>query len=285
MKAKIIEYQGHCAYQPHEFKQDSLNTTIPATGSKDVVRKSFQVLHTINEGIYRVNISEKTLTNNISSKQRHLASTSPTDQNYQSSSASSIGNLQIPKMAGLGVQQYKSEATILSYNNGSNILATAIPPPQQLETQSITGLNGTGGTANESKLKSMSSSSPIRKLPENVAPIPDNFEKLLDKSKSEADRQPIKADNSDLEDKSKKLDKSLNSFQIMDNEKYPNGGQQHNIEQVISINAREGTNEGDRPILDTNNLHNEVAADQGKEFGDSMRMDEADVDDGGDDGG
>lgn len=287
VKVTVADYREHCAYQPilspittnnRLTTNSSQMASQTGGGGETLPMKSFHVQETIADGIYHVNISEKMPVNASVQQQQQPSSlvmvVTPSllgqVVNQSSSSMSSIGNIQIPKIASekppKPQPQPFSPRSLVTVAQHSGVEDT----PQ----------NGTGIGSSEQNSNLMRPALSAKKLPENVAPIPDNFEKLLDKSKSET---PL---NNNYEEgaaptKKKKLDKSLNSAQR-------GGVEEHNNGEgvMMMVGERGGENGGgDRPLLDVNNnLNNEVAADQGKEFGDNLRMDEADVDDGGDDG-
>ncbi|KAL9873259.1 uncharacterized protein ACN427_009421 isoform 3-T4 [Glossina fuscipes fuscipes] len=241
-------------------------------------------------------------------------------------------------------------------------------PASKSEQQMPSGVLGFNATTAKSSLVSngnLNSNSPPlamppnqRRLPENVAPIPENFETLLGKSNVDEIKQGSKQSN-DVERVNKNAENNNNRYSnVVDTMDIPktqgvksaankdydsalpaangirnresrnddnlndneNPQDDHKKMPVGPINADEkfkdgenddeeiavglgADNEGDmlaglgggfaagdiavkpnkQQLLKTDNLNNEVAADQGKEFGDGLRIDEGDLDYGDDD--
>lgn len=293
----VKEYKEHCAYQPFFITTQVANMTLFFSDrAEETVKKSFHEQETITNGVYRVNISENVFKNMNVEQYSHISknesATQQSDQLNQNSSLGSIGNIPIPKSgAFVNIKNLEQKQ---SKTRKSPSLPSVSPQNRSTNQKLIERLFVTGNntSALDTNLGSMHSLLAAKLLPENVAPIPDNFEKLLDKSKGENILSPYEAElqlgksqePTEMDQKSKKMEKSLPSAQILVNGKIVKSGHDDEVLIPEGQNLQESLGDGNPSLLDKNSLHNEVAADQGKEFGENLRLDETDVDDGGDDG-
>ncbi|KAM7362078.1 uncharacterized protein ACRADG_012915 isoform 2-T2 [Cochliomyia hominivorax] len=205
-------------------------------------------------------------------------------------------------------------APLSAPKNKGQLSSTAISKSEQ-QMPAASTVNATSSanvrTARGSSSTSSSNSPPLalppnqRKLPENVAPIPENFEDLLQKNNNN-DMVKNNGDNAQLDD-----NKPLKSAMNNNNNNYDSRA--HEIKDALDLKDHnknnkdvndekddDGGNDDDdgglglgadndggggaaagdiavkrnqQQLLD-DSLKNEVADDQGKEFGDGLRLDE-----------
>lgn len=234
------------------------------------------------------------------------------------------------------------EAQPLAENNKNQVAPLGAPKhkssssatksePQMAAAAASNATSSNIRTGRESGRSSTSNSPPLavppkqKKLPENVAPYPENFEDLLQKSNNEqskngdvhetkntgnAKASPLKSSNNNqnydfggvgdhdaknmdnMNDDSNLPNEDLNNFFDTDNDSpKDHNNKQKNLDDTVNNDDDDGgimagDNEGDggaaagdiavkhnQQLLD-DTLKNEIAEDQGKEFGDGLRLDE-----------
>ncbi|KAI9576081.1 uncharacterized protein LOC119642796 isoform X1 [Glossina fuscipes] len=356
--------------------------------------KSFKGLEEVSEGVYHVNITIKNanqvpnasgfttaiITNNNNNVENpNSGFFNVTGMGLSNRTTSGIKNKKFVDIKAAADQSNRS--IILNSVENFQIVPKPIvnnvgklkdiissSPASKSEQQMPSGVLGFNATTAKSSLVSngnLNSNSPPlamppnqRRLPENVAPIPENFETLLGKSNVDEIKQGSKQSN-DVERVNKNAENNNNRYSnVVDTMDIPktqgvksaankdydsalpaangirnresrnddnlndneNPQDDHKKMPVGPINADEkfkdgenddeeiavglgADNEGDmlaglgggfaagdiavkpnkQQLLKTDNLNNEVAADQGKEFGDGLRIDEGDLDYGDDD--
>uniref|UniRef100_A0A1A9WDE0 Golgi integral membrane protein 4 n=1 Tax=Glossina brevipalpis TaxID=37001 RepID=A0A1A9WDE0_9MUSC len=386
LRSKIRELENSLK-EPKEISKPKSNKPLgkmqSTTPSKTEPLKSFKGIEEVSEGVYHVNITINnalqlpntsgftttaiiTNNNNVKNSNKGFANTTSgienkkfvdvlaTDQSNRSIILNSVENFQIvPKPLVSNVGKMK------------DIISSS--PASKSEQQMPSGVLGFNATTAKSSLISSgnlnSNSSPLamppnqKKLPDNVAPIPESFETLLEKSNADEIKQANKQGNDggrvngNTENNNNRYSNVVNTMDIPktqavkksgsnkeydlvagnENRNHENGHEDnlndnenqkddHKKVPIGPINADEklkdgenddeeiavglgADNEGDmmaglgggfaagdiavklnkQQLLKTDNLNNEVAADQGKEFGDGLRIDEGDLDYGDDD--
>ncbi|XP_065354991.1 myb-like protein X isoform X2 [Calliphora vicina] len=350
----VKDYQSHCEYKARD------NSRKPVAPKPDITlgnnnpstsEKSFKHQDSVSEGVYHISLN---ITNN--NKETKTLNGRGVTSSIEPSNAHIVPK-PIKRIADDEQQQQEKPNRQLSQENDKNQVAPLSAPKNkgqlastatsksEQQVQAASQVNATSANVRTARGSSTSSSNspPLalppnqRKLPENVAPIPDNFEDLLQKSNNEAlksNDDPSQLDENGNHDFNENKNGGGALKSANNNNNYDSGGHEmkdalgegdsNNLQHDDDINNffdtdqepkehnknnnnkdlnddkdDDGGNDDDdgglglgadndggaaagdiaikhnqqQQLLD-DSLKNEVADDQGKEFGDGLRLDE-----------
>ncbi|KAM7362079.1 uncharacterized protein ACRADG_012915 isoform 3-T3 [Cochliomyia hominivorax] len=341
LEQTVKDYQSHCDYKVAENLRKPVAPK-PDMSNPSTSEKSFKHQESVSEGVYHIAVN---ITNNNNNENKMLngvgvtSSSEPTNAHIVPKPIKRLANEEEQQEQEKPNRQENVEhqvAPLSAPKNKGQLSSTAISKSEQ-QMPAASTVNATSSanvrTARGSSSTSSSNSPPLalppnqRKLPENVAPIPENFEDLLQKNNNN-DMVKNNGDNAQLDD-----NKPLKSAMNNNNNNYDSRaheikdalgeGDSNNLQHDDDINNffdndqdlkdhnknnkdvndekdDDGGNDDDdgglglgadndggggaaagdiavkrnqQQLLD-DSLKNEVADDQGKEFGDGLRLDE-----------
>ncbi|XP_036334271.1 uncharacterized protein DDB_G0284459 isoform X1 [Rhagoletis pomonella] len=242
LEHKITEYQQHCDYKPeitsHNDKPLSPPNTARNTSTQPRVEKSFSEQVRVSPGLYHIDIKLTNKTQNIASSHANQSISATNNTEFTSKSDADgtdpkILSKPIEKLGDGGdgyvmAQIRQPPANQSAASVGSKAISPLSPPRKTGTTeaskseQHVLEANAPVKQTNSSSTTS-SGLPPLpmppnpRKLPENVAPIPANFDELL-----KDDRGGQKADNAKETDVDAAEEVQKNDNDEANNNRYAN---------------------------------------------------------------